>query len=83
MKVSRALVALVGVLALAAGGCGRRTLVFPGAPVVLISVDTLRADHLPVYGYREVETPNLDALAKDSIVFENAISHVPLTLRRF
>ena len=61
-------------------GCARKALVFPRAPVVLISVDTLRADHLPVYGYRGVETPALDALAKDSIVFENAVAHVPLTL---
>jgi choline-sulfatase len=49
-------------------------------PVVLISVDTLRADHLPAYGYRGVATPALDALARDSILFENAYSHVPLTL---
>ena len=55
-------------------------LVFRGAPVVIISVDTLRADHLPAYGYRGVETPNLDALRKDAILFENAYSHVPLTL---
>ncbi len=39
-----------------------------------------RADHLPAYGYRRVETPSLDALAKDSILFDNALSHVPLTL---
>ncbi|PYR60731.1 MAG: hypothetical protein DMF85_04140 [Acidobacteria bacterium] len=32
-------------------------------PIVLISIDTLRADHLPVYGYRHVSTPNIDALA--------------------
>ena len=43
-------------------------------------MDTLRADRLPAYGYRKVETPALDALARDSIVFDNAISHVPLTL---
>ena len=49
-------------------------------PVVLICVDTLRADHLPAYGYRGVATPALDALARDSILFENAYSHVPLTL---
>ena len=55
-------------------------LVFRGAPVVIISVDTLRADHLPAYGYRGVETPNLDALRKDAVLFENAYSHVPLTL---
>jgi len=46
--------------------------VFRGAPVVIISVDTLRADHLPAYGYRGVETPNLDALRKDAVLFENA-----------
>jgi choline-sulfatase len=51
-----------------------------GAPVVLISVDTLRADHLPAYGYRGVATPSLDALRKDSVLFENAYAHVPLTL---
>ena len=53
---------------------------FPNAPVILISVDTLRADHLPAYGYRGVETPNIDALRQDSILFERAYSHVPLTL---
>ncbi len=50
------------------------------ASVVLISIDTLRADHLALYGYREGRTPNLDALGRESVVFENAISHVPLTL---
>jgi choline-sulfatase len=50
------------------------------APVVLISVDTLRADHLPAYGYPGVATPNLDALRKDSVLFANAYTHVPLTL---
>ena len=53
---------------------------FPRAPVILVSVDTLRADHLPAYGYRDVETPALDALRRDSVVFENALSPVPLTL---
>jgi hypothetical protein len=47
---------------------------------VLISVDTLRADHLPAYGSRVVATPAIDALAADGIVFERAYSHVPLTL---
>ena len=69
-------------LALAAG-CGPRALpspAFPGAPVILISVDTLRADHLPAYGYSKVETPSIDALQRDSMLFENAYSHCPLTL---
>src|SRR6185436_11184295 len=53
---------------------------FAGAPVILISVDTLRADHLPAYGYRGVATPNIDALRHDAILFRRAWSHVPLTL---
>ncbi|HTD52468.1 MAG TPA: sulfatase-like hydrolase/transferase [Thermoanaerobaculia bacterium] len=61
-----------------AAACGRASAGRP--PVVLISVDTLRADHLPIYGYRKLETPAVDALARDSIRFENAYSHVPLTL---
>jgi choline-sulfatase len=67
-------------LALAAGCRKDGALVFHSAPVFLISVDTLRADHLPAYGYSGVETPNLDALRRDSILFGNAYSHVPLTL---
>lgn len=49
-------------------------------PVILISVDTLRSDHLPMYGYRAVATPNFDALRADSILFEHAYSHCPMTL---
>lgn len=51
-----------------------------GTPVVLISIDTLRSDHLPAYGYAGVETPALDRLRADSILFEHAYSHIPLTL---
>jgi choline-sulfatase len=50
------------------------------APVILISIDTLRADHLPVYGYTKVRTPAIDALAGDGIVFERAYAHSPQTL---
>jgi arylsulfatase A-like enzyme/predicted negative regulator of RcsB-dependent stress response len=53
---------------------------FPNAPVIVISVDTLRADHLPAYGYKGVETPHIDALRRDGVLFERAYSHVPLTL---
>src|SRR3954465_9367413 len=49
-------------------------------PIVLISIDTLRADHLPVYGYARVRTPAIDALAADGVVFERAYSHAPQTL---
>jgi choline-sulfatase len=57
-----------------------RTARFRGAPIVLISIDTLRADHLPLYGYRGVDTPNLDALARDGVVFDEVWSHCPMTL---
>lgn len=52
----------------------------PSPPVILISIDTLRADHLPLYGYRGIRTPHIDALARDGVVFRDAWSHVPLTL---
>jgi arylsulfatase A-like enzyme/Flp pilus assembly protein TadD len=45
-----------------------------------VTIDTLRADHLPAYGYTGVATPNLDALAAESFVFKDAVSHVPLTM---
>jgi arylsulfatase A-like enzyme/Flp pilus assembly protein TadD len=48
--------------------------------VILITVDTLRADHLPAYGYRQVETPNIDGLRRDSVLFERVYSHCPMTL---
>src|SRR5687768_11660394 len=49
-------------------------------PVILISIDTLRSDHLPAYGYTGVATPSLDAFRADSILYERAYSHCPLTL---
>jgi arylsulfatase A-like enzyme/Flp pilus assembly protein TadD len=69
------------VLVLGGASCrGRDALVTAQAPVVLVSIDTLRADHLPAYGYAGVATPNLDALRADAVLFENAYSQVPLTL---
>ena len=49
-------------------------------PIVLVSIDTLRSDRLPAYGYGGVETPALDSLARDAVLFERAYSHTPLTL---
>lgn len=55
-----------------------------GAPkirhVVLISIDTCRADFLSCYGYGMQTTPNIDALAEEGVLFENAISPIPFTL---
>ena len=47
--------------------------------VILITIDTLRADHVGCYGAQTVKTPTLDTLARDGVVFERAISQVPLT----
>ena len=82
MKPTRTLLPLLATLAISACG-GRRAdgpKTFPGAPVVLVCVDTLRSDRLPFYGYAGVETPALTALRNDAVLFERAYSHVPLTL---
>ena len=51
----------------------------PRPSVILITVDTLRADHLGCYGDSGIETPAIDALAREGVVFRRAISQVPLT----
>lgn len=51
----------------------------PG-PFVLISIDTLRADRLPAYGYSRTRTPNIDRLISDGVLFEHAYAHSPQTL---
>ncbi len=48
--------------------------------LVLVTIDTLRADRLGCYGYRAAGTPNLDALAAESVRFKSVIAQVPLTL---
>ncbi len=53
----------------------------PRPPSLLfITVDTLRADRLECYGYRQVKTPRINALAADGILVENAFTPVPVTL---
>src|SRR5919197_4960468 len=75
-----ALAALATALAAAGGWRYARASAPVNGPIVLISIDTLRADHLPAYGYRKVKTPAIDALAADGVVFERAYSHAPQTL---
>jgi arylsulfatase A-like enzyme len=48
--------------------------------IVLISIDTLRADHLGIYGHRRNTSPNLDALASKGTVFEDVSTTAPWTL---
>jgi arylsulfatase A-like enzyme/tetratricopeptide (TPR) repeat protein len=47
--------------------------------ILLVTIDTLRADHLGCYGYSRIATPNLDRLADQGILFENAVAQTPLT----
>lgn len=47
--------------------------------LIIISIDTLRADHMGVYGYSRNTTPNIDQWAKDATVFTNATTMVPMT----
>jgi choline-sulfatase len=47
--------------------------------VYLITIDTLRADHVACYGYKQVETPALDGLAADGVRFTHAFTHSPIT----
>jgi choline-sulfatase len=86
--------AVLAVLALLGGGAGylllrRRPAPEPGGlmgsgpppqDVVLITIDTLRADALGFYGNRRVETPHLDALAGEGLVFESAHASNVVTL---
>ncbi len=69
-------VALLVCAVLAVGACRRP----PAQGVVLIVVDTLRADHLGFYGYARPTSPALDRYARRGVVFEQALATSPWTL---
>jgi arylsulfatase A-like enzyme/Tfp pilus assembly protein PilF len=76
---------LLALLAAVAGVATAPAASTPAAPdsrpgLLLITLDTTRADHLGCYGDREAATPRLDRLAAEGAVAENAIATVPLTL---
>jgi arylsulfatase A-like enzyme len=72
---------IVGVLALLVATCGCDRPAPPGTPnLLLISVDTLRSDHLGCYGYDRPTSPNIDALARRGVVFDNMVSTSSWTL---
>jgi arylsulfatase A-like enzyme/predicted Zn-dependent protease len=48
--------------------------------LLIITLDTMRADHLGSYGYEKAQTPNLNFLAEEGVLFENCYTPVPLTL---
>lgn len=68
---------------LPSGGCTRSSNAQPEPPrynIILIVVDTLRADHLGCYGYFRDTSPNIDAFADEAIFFENAYAPMAVTL---
>src|SRR5882762_996226 len=74
----------VGIIPLGTAAWGQKSAQKPSPrtsppDVYLITIDTLRADHLGCYGYKEVETPALDALAADGVRFTQAFTHSPIT----
>lgn len=79
MRVRRLVAALLlpaGIL----GACARSDEIPVSRNLVLVSIDTLRADHLGVYGYARSTSPALDAWAKEAFVFERATSAANATL---
>jgi len=68
-------------LAGSGSGCSSEPPLPPLRPdIVLVSLDTVRADHLEPYGYERETTPNLSTLASEGILFRRAISQAPWTL---
>jgi arylsulfatase A-like enzyme len=82
-------------LACARGGCARTPASPPPPPpgtapaagnplnVLLITIDTLRADHLGLYGYRRPTSPHLDAFARQAVTFDQAYTYWPKTRGSF
>jgi len=74
-------VPFVAALALAALACAaEEPAPGPSANVVLVTLDTTRADHLGLYGYFRDTSPHLDAFAEEAIVFEQALAPMATTL---
>ncbi|MDP8235256.1 MAG: sulfatase, partial [Candidatus Erginobacter occultus] len=73
-------VVLAGALWLAGGGCGKDAEKPEPVNVLLISIDSLRADHVGAYGYGRETTPEIDRLAQNAAIFENHVSTTSWTL---
>ena len=75
-RPTRRFLAVVGTLATLLVACGdaRR------ANLLLVVLDTCRVDRMSLYGYEKPTTPNLERLAAEGVVFDQAVTHVPQTL---
>jgi arylsulfatase A-like enzyme len=73
--------ALLSLFALGLGGCAQETETNPESPppVILIDIDTLRADHLGCYGYSRDTSPHLDAWSNEAVRFAWTFSQAPNT----
>lgn len=82
MKTIHKWVCLAGLFSalLSVAGCSPGNGKIKDANILLITIDTLRADHLGCYGYDKIETPNIDALARSGILFRNTSAQAPITL---
>jgi arylsulfatase A-like enzyme/Tfp pilus assembly protein PilF len=72
---------VVAAVAVFLGYCKSSNVPPPQHPLnlLLVTIDTLRADRLGCYGNYNIETPNLDRIAKRGVLFENAVTQTPLT----
>jgi len=78
LAVSRRLfsILLLGLLMVPSTGCGKRR----PLNVLLITIDTLRADHLGCYGFNLAHTPRIDRLAREGVRATDAVAAAPITL---
>jgi arylsulfatase A-like enzyme len=74
-----ALIAFAAFITLAAPGCGGKGSRPRARNVLLITLDTTRADHLGLYGYGKATSPNIDGLAPQATVFDMAIAQAAVT----
>jgi arylsulfatase A-like enzyme len=73
------LACLLAALAIACSGPAPSEIPAAPHPIIIIDIESLRADHLGCYGYDRPTSPNLDALAAESVRFEWALSQAPFT----
>jgi arylsulfatase A-like enzyme/Tfp pilus assembly protein PilF len=78
MKILRWLIGLSALVPLCAAASSGPTKT-PPPDIFLITIDTLRADHVHCYGYTDVATPALDGLARDGVRFTQAFTPSPIT----
>ncbi|MBV8199321.1 MAG: sulfatase-like hydrolase/transferase, partial [Acidobacteria bacterium] len=76
MQPAPATVALLLAAALASAGCGRRH----PPNLLLVTLDTTRADHLGCYGFGLARTPAIDRLAAEGVRCADAVTGAPITL---